>query len=371
MKRLSRRKGLLAALLLVLTGGGIGFGGACAEPRATEDLPDAPADPEYGGDHGGGNQENGGDDDGGYAGGGSELPADDPALAIEKKVGAVYFVWYKKGEEHQPGEQRSILGKYDSADEAVIRQHLEWLKMAKVDFIAVSWWGPKAARQNAIIKRLLEIVPEYDIKLCIMMEAAWEGLKTEFDYILSDFATSPSYLQFEGKPVVFTFWRVTKNAKETGGEEYFKEYLRRLYIVRDNFGGGVVRDGFGVWKFTPVYDKPQDWQQKLERLAGYRAQKRFLFVAPVIPGYDSRHIKPQLGAGAEKSDQLYYPREGTRFYERSWRSSLKAKPDWVMVITFNGFPEWHGVEPSEGVGKDAMEYIRETAKWVERFKNGG
>jgi hypothetical protein len=75
----------------------------------------------------------------------------------------------------------------------------------------------------------------------------------------------------------------------------------------------------------------------------------------VIPGYDDTKIrKPGL-----KADRL----DG-RTYRVLWEEAVKAKPDWVLITSWNEWHEGSEIEPSL---EDGNKYIELTGDQAVRF----
>jgi hypothetical protein len=77
-----------------------------------------------------------------------------------------------------------------------------------------------------------------------------------------------------------------------------------------------------------------------------------------MPGWDDR----KLGRG----DSFGIGREGGAVYERSWQAAISSSPDWIVVTSFNEWPEGTYIEPSQAFGN---RYLELTAKWAAAFKS--
>ena len=81
--------------------------------------------------------------------------------------------------------------------------------------------------------------------------------------------------------------------------------------------------------------------------------------ATVIPGYDDTKIrKPGL-----KADRL----DG-QVYRVLWDEAMKAKPDWVLITSWNEWHEGSEIEPSL---EYSDQYLRLTGSYALRFRRGG
>jgi hypothetical protein len=76
-----------------------------------------------------------------------------------------------------------------------------------------------------------------------------------------------------------------------------------------------------------------------------------------MPGYDDRKVRP--GSGFARS------RDGGEYYRQNWRAAIDSKPHWVIVNSFNEWPEGTYIEPSQAYGTLYLDLTRE---WAARFK---
>jgi hypothetical protein len=76
-----------------------------------------------------------------------------------------------------------------------------------------------------------------------------------------------------------------------------------------------------------------------------------------MPGYDDRKARP--GSGFARS------RDGGEYYRQNWRAAIDSKPHWVIVNSFNEWPEGTYIEPSQAYGHLYLDLTRE---WAARFK---
>jgi hypothetical protein len=88
------------------------------------------------------------------------------------------------------------------------------MKQAGIQFAISSWWGQNTYEDFAFDKILANVMPAADnphpeLKWTIYHE--WEGssdptleyLLSDLDYIKRNYASSPSYMKIDGKPVIF------------------------------------------------------------------------------------------------------------------------------------------------------------------------
>ncbi len=267
------------------------------------------------------------------------------------------------------------LGPYDSHDEKLIGQHTQWAREAGVDGFIVSWWGQGHFTDQAL-ERLLDGGKRAGLEMTIYYERVRnpQNAQTAADEILEvlhRYADHPAWMRHEGKPVVFVYGRTLHEI----GLETWAEVVRR---VNAGYPGGAVLIGdrqnrksarifAGIHKYNAAWklngmrvDELQAWARatypKWVRTAE-RAGR--ISTVTVIPGYDDKKIR---------KPGLRVERFGGDAYRAQWEAAISAKPDWVLITSWNEWHEGSEIEPSVEHG-DA--YLKMTAEFAARFKAAG
>jgi hypothetical protein len=79
-----------------------------------------------------------------------------------------------------------------------------------------------------------------------------------------------------------------------------------------------------------------------------------------MPGYNDVRIRPNGGFATDRA--------GGAYYDRSWQAAIGSTPNWIVVTSFNEWPEGTYIEPSAAYGG---QYLGATAAWSAQFKAGG
>jgi len=105
-------------------------------------------------------------------------------------------------------EDYPLLGPYDSNNESVIEQHVEWAKEAGINCFIVSWWGINDFTDNAS-KHIRNVCERNDFKFALYYENTTSVSQTENDikYILDNYANSSAYYKIDGRPVIYVYKR--------------------------------------------------------------------------------------------------------------------------------------------------------------------
>jgi hypothetical protein len=82
-----------------------------------------------------------------------------------------------------------------------------------------------------------------------------------------------------------------------------------------------------------------------------------VWVATVMPGYNDVKIRPGSGFAQD--------REGGAYYVRGWQAAIDGGAEWVVINSFNEWPEGSYIEPSAAFGR---QYLDLTATWSSQFK---
>ena len=152
---------------------------------------------------------------------------------------AFYYPWYgtpslsgywnhwneskSQGVEHNPDNitdgRRDIaatdyplLDAYDSNNESVIEQHVEWAKEAGIDCFIVSWWGNGTFEDKAL-SHIKKVCEESSFKFTVYYENTSSTDQTvgNLTYLLDNYANSSSWYRIDGRPVIFIYSRARNN----------------------------------------------------------------------------------------------------------------------------------------------------------------
>lgn len=122
----------------------------------------------------------------------------------------------------------------------------------------------------------------------------------------------------------------------------------------------------GHYLYSNTWNPPADLTAVNQKFADRVAQMRAatgapkLWVATVMPGYNDTGVRPNSGFARG--------RDGGSYYAQSWQAAIAGRPNWVVVTSFNEWPEGTYIEPSAAFG-DA--YLGLTAQYASQFRSGG
>lgn len=276
-----------------------------------------------------------------------------------------------------------VSGAYDSHDPTVIERHTQLAKASGIDAFIISWWG-KGTFEDQAVPLILDSCAKSNIKACIYYEEVPKGgtpatVAAEIVDITSRYAVHPSYFRItrdgESHPVIFLYGR----AIEQLGLEKWKEVQQLLaktsprpFLIGDNFSKLSVDTFDGVHSYGPAGDlaaaqkRGETFQTWAKRTMPWWANcgeggkaardSGKISCCTVFPGYDDRVVR---------KPGLVVKREGGDLYQELWREAIAAKPDWILITSFNEWHEGSEIEPSI---EEGSKYIIMTAEWAAKFK---
>lgn len=289
-------------------------------------------------------------------------------------VFAFYYTWFD--ENTWSYEQLSDLPAepYVSRDRGVMGRHIDQAKAAGIDAFLVAWYGPTGEfnQTEPNLAALLEEAAARQFKIGILFESdspflgSPGAISGALRHALSVHANHPAFLRVDGRPVIF-FWRPTIYGVESWRairNEADPGYSSIWIAEGVNTGYLAVFDGHHLYSNT--WNPPSDLTYTNQKFANLVQQARQSYgthkfwVATVMPGYNDVRIRPNGGFAKD--------REGGAYYERSWQAAIAGQPDWVVVTSFNEWPEGTYIEPSVAYGGH---YLGLTAAWSGQFKSRG
>ncbi len=262
---------------------------------------------------------------------------------------------------------------YVSRDPGVMDRHIAQAQGAGIDAFVVSWYGPGGGNQTeGNFAAMLDVAAARGFKLALDVEVTSPfagggtgGTAEMLRHALATHANHPAYLRVDGKPVFF-FWRQQRYGVDTWqsirdqvdpghGSIWIAEGIDMSYQA--------VFDGHHLYSVT--WNPPSDvfytankfsrWvQQARDRYGSHR-----YWVATVMPGYNDT----RTGRG----NAFARGREDGAYYAQTWQAAIASNPDWVIITSFNEWPEGTYIEPSQAYGD---RYLGLTAEWAGRFKSG-
>jgi len=287
-------------------------------------------------------------------------------------VFAFYYTWF---DEHSwTYDKLSDLPAqpYASRDRAVMGRHIDQAKRAGIDAFLVAWYGPQQNQTEPNLAALLDEAAARNFKLGILFETDspfFNGLGDVTAALHHAGATHfnhSAYLRVDGRPVLF-FWRPHIYGVGVWQDVRNQVDAGRSHIwISEGVDTGYLSVFDGHHLYSNTWNPPADLTRTNQKFANLVAEARQQFgaqkfwAATVMPGYNDIRIRPHAGFARD--------REGGAYYERAWQAAIASQPNWIVVNSFNEWPEGTYIEPSAAHGDH---FLQLTANWSGQFKSGG
>ena len=299
-------------------------------------------------------------------------PVDDRRLTL-----AIYTPWYEPGsfathpfvdvpvEPYNGTTQAGVTGMVNQAADSGVNGFVYWYN-----------GDPEAERRYDLVMRGAETRPGFSVAAELDLGAAG-GFTTgsapqwrieAWTRSLLARSSSPSYLKVNGRPVLFVWgtpymtpavWEQTRFALQATGMNPF--------VVGDTLDSRYGFDGFWVLNPNNVPDSSKlsawfDYWSWSARVAPERSlgSAPLLWAAGISPGEDDTYSGKPPGWG------LMIGREGGARYDKVWQAAAASSPDWMVISTWNDFHEATYVQPSVGLGTQALDQTRAWAGWFSK-----
>jgi hypothetical protein len=286
----------------------------------------------------------------------------------ERLVLAFYYPWFDnntwKGGK-VPDLPQTL---YNSDKRNVMARQIDQAKGAGIDAFVFNWWG-KGNRTEKNLKTMLGVAAEKGFRIAAVLDINSPTMSGPASYadnlrhLLTVHAAKPAYLRYQGRPVVFFYnvsrlsvgtWRNIRDQADPGHNAlWIAEGTDLKYLS--------VFDGHHLYSVTwpnriPPAKTLSSWGDRL-RTYNRKNGTNKLWVATVMPGYDDRKVRP--GSGFARS------RDGGDYYRACWQAAIASKPHWIVINSFNEWPEGSYIEPSQAYGSLYLDLTRELSG---RFK---
>jgi glycoprotein endo-alpha-1,2-mannosidase len=301
-----------------------------------------------------------------------------------KKVLAFYYPWYGnprvsgrwlhwQGVDEVKKEIASsthypLLGPYDSHDPEVISQHCIWAKRAGIGCFISSWWGRGDFHDEAV-PLLLEGAEKEGLEITVYYETVKpqnpSSAASDITYILRSYGDHKAFLKADGKPVIFVYGRTIGEIKLSGWKEAIgkikEEYGPDFLLIGDQISRDAAAIFDGIHTYNPAgalarksLEEARAWAKENYRNAVSIAEEQGkISTVTVIPGYDDTKIR---------KPGLKVERFGGELYKALWDEGIAAKPDWILITSWNEWHEGSEIEPSLEDGELYIELTREYTK---------
>jgi hypothetical protein len=281
---------------------------------------------------------------------------------------AYYYAWYDK-KTWRSGQVADLpLTPYASVSREAMARQIDQAQSAGIDAFVLNWWG-RGNPTEKNLKALLDVAAQKGFHIAVDLDINspfMDGAGSYADnlrHLHTVHAAHPAYLHYQGRPVVFFYnvsrlpvstWQNIRDQSDPGHNAlWIAEGTDLSYLS--------VFDGHHLYSVTwpnriPPSNTLPKWGNRVRKFNREQGTAK-LWVATVMPGYDDRRVRP--GSGFARS------RDGGEYYRQCWQAAIASEPAWVIINSFNEWPEGTYIEPSQAYGNLYLDVTRE---WAARFK---
>jgi hypothetical protein len=284
---------------------------------------------------------------------------------------AFYYAWYDQ-KTWQSGKVPDVpLAPYASANHEAMARQIDQAQGAGIDAFVVNWWG-KGNQTEKNLKALLDLAAPkgFQVTVDFDLNSPFMGgtgsYAENLRHLHQVHAAHPAWLRYQGRPVVF-FYNVSRLPVATWRslrDQVDPQRLALWIAEGTNLKYQAVFDGHHLYSITwpnriPPGEILPKWGDRVRKYNRENGASK-LWVATVMPGYDDRKARPSNGFARS--------RDGGDYYRQCWQAAMASKPQWVIINSFNEWPEGSYIEPSQAYGSLYLDLTRE---WAGRFKSAG
>jgi hypothetical protein len=316
------------------------------------------------------------------------------AEPVTRQVLAFYYGWYGNPQTtgrwvHWEGvdiaDERiknathfPVMGAYDCHDPAVVDRQAVVARAAGITGFIASWWGRDGFEDQGL-PLLLAAADRHGLAISAYYEqivgddpaARKARAIADLDYIVGRYGIHPGWLRVSGKPVVFIYERALQALPWTQWQEVLAQ------VRRDNPGGvlfiadSLDREALAVFDGSSTYNitentkrlsppQLQSWGRTAYRQMVAAAGLGKISSVTVIPGYDDRST-------GRPPPRPVTDRWGGEAYQALWQEAVQARPDWVLITSWN---EWHEGSELEASIEYGTRILNDTAVFSRKFLAG-
>ncbi|MFL5955104.1 MAG: alpha-mannosidase [Gaiellaceae bacterium] len=258
------------------------------------------------------------------------------------RVSAFYYSWYGTASRdgafdhwaqrgHTPPDDIASAyypaqGLYSSSDRLVVAAQMDEIRAARIDEIAVSWWG-RGSAEDRRLPIVVAAAHAAGVTVAVHLEPytgrTVAGTVADLEY-LRTFGIRTFYV-YRPTDLPSGDWLLAQPALHAGGSTLFAQTALVGWAAASGFDGVYTYD-------IVVYSA-----DKFRRLCSQAHAHQLLCAPSVGPGYDARR-----GSG----DPIVKRRRAGATYDAMWTTAIASGADRVTITSFNEWHEGTQIEPA-------------------------
>lgn len=295
-----------------------------------------------------------------------------------RPVLAFYYSWYNTNSWCSCTMSDLPQKKYNSSDDATVKQQITQAVGAGITGFINSWWGKddptdknfaRLLKQSTLVKTpkdfrfVSTLYIESDAPKLNNKEKMIQGLK----YALDHYSQDRHFFRWYGKPVLF-FWNPLGNGRTMADWAYIRSKVdpqnKTVWSV-EGVDVGLLKVFDGLHLFSAGYWGLQNGNMKAvdqgfrDKISDYNRKNHTskIWAAGVTPGFDDTRVPG-------RQNTVVVQRNNGKTYQVSWDAAVASKPEWVTITSFNEWFEGSMIEPSKSYGD---KYLKITGQYATRW----
>ncbi|WP_025666742.1 glycoside hydrolase family 71/99-like protein [Aquimarina megaterium] len=264
-----------------------------------------------------------------------------------------------------------LIGPYSSSDPDLHEYHFLMMKLSGVDGVIFDWYGSRDVHDYGLIKKSTETfintLEDLGLEFSIMYEdrvaaqAAEQSLTTDiieaaqedFTYINDTYFSSPKYMQYNGKNMLFVFgphhittetqWNQVFDVLPTENRPNFLT----LWAASDRVG--VNASGEFLWVDKDHLLAHQNYYDT------YQASNA-ITVGSSYPGFRSFYTE---GGWSDGSNDWAIDLNSGHTFAETLNYTHHELSDFIQIITWNDFGEGTMIEPTQEFGFTYLQLLQQ------------
>lgn len=292
------------------------------------------------------------------------LPAPAASAQSGRLVLAFYYAWFSP-DSFGPGKTSDQpTSPYRSTDRAVIERQVAQARQAGIDAFVQSWYGPRDGPDNQTetnFRTLLTVAQAAGFRAAVDVEvgspffAGPGDVQAALQALLAGHANHPAYLCSGGRPVVFFWYNSRFSVDQWAIIRAAVDPERRTIWIAEGTDPAYLRvfDGHHLYNIAWSADPASTlntWGARVRAAAAALGQQR-IWVATAMPGWNDMALGRASSFVRERGDGSYL--------RQSFAGASSSGADWVIITSFNEWPEGTMIEPSAAYGDRYLNLTRE------------
>ncbi len=187
----------------------------------------------------------------------------------------------------------------------------------------------------------------------------------DLDYLLKQYGSDKAWLRVDGKPVIFVYGRALGALPPSAWHDVIAQVRRDnpggVVLIADSFKPEYVAefDGASTYNITGQTQRKTPAEVAAWAHTAYpkmvAAAQGKISTVTVIPGYDDTHV-------GRPAPRPVTDRYGGETYRALWKEAIAARPDWVLITSWNEWHEGSEIEPSVQYGSTILDATAEFSR---------